>query len=338
MSTSYVKQGESNTHTHSLMFPLLHGSDDLTLVILSYVNPEDLHNTIVNHATLTIIRNNRLWKDIFERDFHKSQLNLLIVDNDFDIEAQGYRQAYIESYRAFKYKMLSNMDQLEQIDIEMRSHSQLKNKLNWIDAFQFRIMLPLPFLSITLTCLLFALKLDNISNISYLACFLPLILFVSYFFGCLVYTAYQSKIQDSVVWQSMAGPLRVMFSTRIANQPGILFSAVLLLLLQLILLVLKFSTPTLDVSWGLIFLPLWLLSALFCLLPVVQCTYSPVFCTGLLLWIPLFVLFVCLAVKLNKEEHGKKSFLLAEILVPFWLLEVFFLIATVLFVVQAYHT
>jgi len=94
---------------------------------------------------------------------------------------------------------------------------------------------------------------------------------------------------------------------------------------------------SMRMSWAITFVPMWFLFA--CTL-VTSCRrgsgghLSALFIA--LIWIPFLILFVCLAVKLDREENGeggrrnKHRIRLALILMPFWFLEGLMLVASVL--------
>ena len=91
---------------------------------------------------------------------------------------------------------------------------------------------------------------------------------------------------------------------------------------------LKLDLSPSGFCWGLVLLPLWGLFALYCLIPLRYLAYqhTSIYIAGcLLLWIPLFVFFVGLAIKLD-HQHGLR---LAYLLSPYFLIEGFILMSAV---------
>jgi hypothetical protein len=116
-----------------------------------------------------------------------------------------------------------------------------------------------------------------------------------------------------------------------------------LLLVQLTLLVLKLSlylpaSFRAHLSWGVVFLPIWIFFVLFC---VIQCTRyhldAPTFlATLILLWNPFLILFILLTIKLEFNNDGKGAIRLAYVFIPFFALEAFFMLGSAMALIAAY--
>ena len=225
-----------------------------------------------------------------------------------------------------------------------------------LDFTQVRILTPLPLTTIILTILLLALHFDGF-NIDIWICFVPLFFFFFYLSLSIIAVAlvYNYQFDSSSVfrglWTNMRGPVRVMFGDMLGSSnflAGVAVFVLVLCVLEAILVAVKLSPDDLvpvsvisTLPWGLVFLPIWCLFAVFCTVPFTKCiSEGSVFILGVVLfWIPLFILFVCLTVKLDGEDNNTKagSMRLALIFMPFWVIEAFFMTASLAFLLFGIH-
>ena len=145
-----------------------------------------------------------------------------------------------------------------------------------------------------------------------------------------------------------------------AISPGVtcVLFVFLLVLAQIILVTLKLSSLDLSstlygqltaLTWGVVFVPIWCMFALYCMLPGFRVVQAPMFLTGLIvLWAPFFISMVCLTVKLNAVCSSNSSsasstaagssndIRLAYIFMPFWVIEGIIIVFSSLFLVVGY--
>ena len=172
-------------------------------------------------------------------------------------------------------------------------------------------------------------------------CAAPCIFFFFYVFCCIIVTRVMYGFQYSNgsvwngVWSNLHSPIRFVFSDLLDESKALTFIslfALLLCLLEILLVAVKLSTDSTphivrhNLRWGLVFLPIWCLLTLFCLAPVIRLIRDKaVFFLGLVFfWIPLFIVFVCLVVKLDGLEDGnmhQARMKMSLIFMPFWIIE-----------------
>lgn len=311
------------------MFPLLKGgSEDVVLHILSFLTPQELsENLVINHAAAQLISSELLWKHVYRRDFGSPQEGLMGTTNDVMDTTKTHRMNYTTRLRDIQQMYHDNFIALQIIEEDASSYHSMACIQNCIDLIQLRCMLPFPLVCAFISTLLIALRMDGYDEIPAYACYIPLFATFLYLLVALSLTAFMNAYKASCtdLWDHMSGPFRVLYSTRIAHSllfSSLLFYTVAASALQVILIALKLSA-LLNITWALIFLPLWTLFLLFCLLPGIHCIDMALYCTGIILWVPLFIFFVCLTCKLHFQENNISinPIYLAEILIPFWLIQ-----------------
>ena len=116
-------------------------------------------------------------------------------------------------------------------------------------------------------------------------------------------------------------------------------------ILQVILIAAKLSNEDSDISeyslpWGAVFFPIWCFFAAYFLVPFI-CSFetSTLVFNFVLIWIPMFIFFVCLTVKLSEEDKtpSKRSIRLALVLIPFWLYESFIMAFSFFFLIYGIY-
>lgn len=273
-----------------------------------------------------MVRSKHLWRYFYRRDFQG-------FDEDFD---EDCRVAYLSRLSAMRREDAVNLEQIQSLRREIETYRRMQWQQLLIDALQLRCMLPLPFVSLFVSVLLLALRLDGNTNLSFFVCLAPLMLLFVYLLLSLAVTVviHRQRAVVAELWQFMSGPMRVLFSSRIADSSlftGLLFAVFLLLAAQVALIAVKLVIFGTSISWGVIFTPFWVLFAMFCLTPLIRCVDIAFFCSALVVLIPVLILFACLAAKFDREEAHQNlpKIYMSAIFSPFWMLELLVLLATI---------
>jgi hypothetical protein len=225
----------------------------------------------------------------------------------------------------------------------MEQEQKLERRVQIIERFldltSIRIYLPLPAASIFSTLLLIGLRVDG-DSLPVWVCLSPLLFFLVYtfFVSLIAYITYGYRHHSSSLirslWTNLRGPIQTFYTQVIQESKAaarVALLACLLFLFQIVMFGLKTSRSLGQpfhekLDWGIVFLPLWLLFCLYLTIPLLECArgnLGPFFVTFGLLWIPLFILFVILTVKLNGIDDGThdRKIKISLILIPFWILE-----------------
>lgn len=221
-----------------------------------------------------------------------------------------------------------------------------------LDLTQVRLILPLIIGCIFLTIILLCQRIDGL-DISYWMCFIPLLV-------ALLYTVLSFRVLQVVrkhqfsashilrgLWTNFRSPLVFIYQELLGSQMSAVYGTIALLvlcILQVMLVATKLSPSTPQdirdhfLPWGVVFIPIWLCFALYCALPVAFRSIDPgAFVASIVLfYVPLFVFFVCLTVKLVGEQHhtGHRRIRLALMLIPFWILEALILLGSLMFLIS----
>ena len=251
------------------------------------------------------------------------------------------------------------MQRIEQSKEEKEQAHQAQLRLeiihhieNILDLFQVRIIMPFVIASIFLSITLLCLKIDGDLEVNIIICFVPFLAALLYgavaLYVVKVIYRHQFKTESILrgMWNNFSGPMVLIF-VRILGESVylmcILYTIIVLVIGQIVLVFLKLSVESHpDVAeklpWGIIFIPIWLLLTLYCLLPLhsgVNIDLAVFISTLLLLWAPLFILFVCLTLKLDGQEEDTEhaDIRLALVLIPFWIFEGFIILISILFLI-----
>jgi hypothetical protein len=343
-------------------FPLLGGATEeiFSIKVLPFLESSDLCSlaatcSFFNH----ISRGVHLWTALCLKDF--------IIDDEtissdhVMVSSQPFashhvvpitKDAYVQRYK----ERHSRIEQAKQDDIAAQVEASkeviVMRVQNFIDTTQLRLLIPLPITALFLSLLLFALHVDGY-DISIWGCAAPLLFFVAYVLLSILFVFIIYKKQHNTnsifhgLWTSMRGPIKSVFIELLGESSRLSYIAVLVILVsisQIILVAVKLSPPSIiphDVvrhfNWGEVFAPMWMLFIIYCLSPVVSCITEPgIFIFGaIIFWVPFFILFVCLTLKLNAQDHHSNlaHMRMALIFVPFWILEGAVMLASLAFLV-----
>jgi hypothetical protein len=286
-----------------------------------------------------------LWKKLLKKDFisyHETENrddtssyhSMITTATTYPAPAKLlYIRRYREVRRSFDMKKSDHIQWMKIIRT-----NRVKNMISSIlDLIQFRILVPLPSICLFISMLLYALRLDDRISISVWACGLPLLIMSAYIILCFCITwfLFIKRFESSSIFQQhfyqMRGPFSTIFNDEYSRYKKVIaLSAVALglLLIQLILIIIKLDALYDDntlllraVSWNIIFIPLWLLFAIYAAIPMMGLftEYNAYSIGFMFVWVPFLIFLVSLASKLTRdpENHIRISL----ILMPFWLME-----------------
>jgi hypothetical protein len=209
-----------------------------------------------------------------------------------------------------------------------------------LDIANIFLLIPLPFYTAFLSLLLISMKFDGYV-ISPWWCAFPVIVLFVYVLVCTIISMIVYYYQDrgnhpcSRLWNNMYSPLKTLFVDILHHASPyitlLVIAVYLLCFLQILLITMKLSyssdsSMSQHLPWAVVFLPIWCLLSLYCIAPVLGLIEdASVFTVGAgMVWSPILVFTICLAVKLTREEQdGSRShrMRLALIFIPFWVIE-----------------
>eukprot|EP01031_Cornospumella_fuschlensis_P030043 gene30043-36286_t len=240
------------------------------------------------------------------------------------------RTMYLTRYREYKTRVSRSKEEAKQVERNVRRSVLVGRIERLIDVTQ---------------------KVDGLA-IPYWSCAVPLASSILYVMGsmCLLRYVHKQEFNTTSIfrslWPHVRGPLPSMYKSGMGESCAILSLCMFLLLcllVQLGLLVVKLSlyiprSFRNELSWSLVFLPVWIFFILFW---AIQCTKyrleAPVFIgTLIMFWMPFLVLFVCLTIKLEYNNDGKGAIRLAYMLIPFYVIEGLFMLWSAMALVIAY--
>jgi hypothetical protein len=332
-------------------------SQPFTLQILSYLNARDLCQLSLTsrsfyHATLST----KLWKNLLLIDFmfpdeeierisrtpnnfHTASPPLIHSSSSRLASGDTLKGFYIQQMREVQIRIKSAKDLKLEIENERALERKVQSVESFLDFTSIRLCVPLPAASLFSTLLMIGLRVDG-NSLPIWICLSPLLFFLLYtlFVSLLAFITFQYRHHQTPLirslWTNLRGPIHHIFTQALQESntgARLSLTAWCLLLIQILFLGFKTSNSfnssfhqTFD--WGLVFLPLWLLFFLYLTLPAFGCTkgnLGPFFVIFGFFWIPFFILFVLLTVKLNGgDTHGShRRMKISLILIPFWILE-----------------
>lgn len=243
------------------------------------------------------------------------------------------KSLYQRRYEEFRTRILSNKKDRLRLEFEVHRIDQVSNIEKFLDFTQVRVLPPLTMCSLFLSLVLYCQKVDGVLNISIWACALPLGISFIYLLLNLIAMKIVFDRQFSVdsilrgLWTNMRGPLVFIYRDVFGEQKYgmvLLLSILSMMALQVGLVVVKLSQYIPDdfrkkLYWGIVFIPIWIFFAGYCILPIalLKVDHPLFFLSLVVLWVPFFILFVCLAVKLDQVNN----IAMALIFIPFYVIE-----------------
>lgn len=324
-------------------FRLLKGNSDLFGVILSYLGAADLCKlALVCRHLREDSMTTHLWKTIIASDF---------ISSEYEGNAMT-KGGYIKQYNMMMQRV--NRCKIEKMQIANDSEREEKIFLleKILDLTQMRIMTCLFPFCMFLTTLLLSIRVDGKKNISSWECFIPILLFFMYVLmnigvACFVYEYQYSQISIMRgLWTQMSGPIRYIYVEMLSQSSygvQIAIGLILGVITEVFLLSAKLSggedsLSNTQIPWGVVFIPFWCMFISFLLSPFLGCfrEMGVYYICILFIWLPLFIFFVCLTVKLNGEDIDDETqeIKLSAIFVPLWLIEGLVMLASLGFLVH----
>lgn len=222
----------------------------------------------------------------------------------------------------------AKLDVIQRIE-ERKRRTTLVVYENILDFIHVRTMVPVVFCGTFLSILLYCQLVDGL-NIPVWSAALPILCSLVYGmlgFG-IVHFIFRRNFSFSStfhgLWTQMSGPLPFIYREVVGDSYMAYYLVqfmVGLAVFQITLVVLKLMLIVYAnrFSWGFVFIPIWIVFALFLLSPCtpMSLTLGVYVFAIVVVWIPFFVLFVCLTYKLDTNP----SMRLALILIPFYIIE-----------------
>jgi hypothetical protein len=342
--------------------------------IATYLDFSDVCNlTITCRYFSRICLSPAIWSYLYDRDFnccydyHSNTNSSKIVGGEYDyisnIQMAGpclsnmpnnmitmSKRSYLDNHAQRHARVLTAKQENIQFQTELLRAARRRNVEDALDYTQLRAVAPLCLMALFLSITLFCQKVDGL-DVSYWVCCIPIFISLGYFAVCVLfvkYVHYRREDASSIFyqcWTDFSGPI-VFFVRKVLHKSptmiALTFACTVLSILQVALIAVKLSKFTpLDVqhglSWGWVFLPVWCLFSMFCALPasrVVRQEIGIFVSVLLLVWIPFFIFFVCLTVKLYAQEYhsgNHENLGLVFIFIPFWIIEGIAMLAALLF-------
>ena len=296
--------------------------DVLIINILNYLNINELcRMSQLSKLLRNVSESSYLWKENLLRnyriaiDYSKDLDNNQFNENNQLASAANNANVKL-MYKAEHTRVKSAMTSILQVNKEFASGRRIETYTNIIgsvlDLTQVYILIPLTVISILLSIILIALKLDH-HSITIFDCCIPLFVLLGYVICSSVVTCflyYYVDKQYSVlngIWHRMESPIKFIteYSTYYSNI--LLISTCVLLIAFILLLCFKLTIHSTihHTSWGIIFIPLWVLFASYLSKPCVACCRDKAVYLLILLfiWLPFLILGICVAEKLDSMDH-----------------------------------
>lgn len=296
------------------------------------------------------------------------------------------KSLYIKKYSEMKRltKQRASYDENYRINAQTELNSVYGEII--LDVIMVRVLAILPFLASFISLLLIGLHFDGYPINLWICALPVLFVFVYILVCVALTKYAKAKQFSSKswfygLWNHLHSPFKLLFIESAATarereaqgarwnscscrsnrcrvvSPGVacVLFVFLLVLTQIILVTLKLSTidpssalygELSEFTWGVVFVPIWCMFALYCMLPLFRVVQEPpLFLTGLIvLWMPFFISMVCLTVKLNavcsttssSSSAASNDIRLAYIFMPFWVIEGIIIVFAALFLFIGY--
>lgn len=324
-----------------------------TMNILPYLTLADtIHLSMTCKTFHRLSQSNYVWNILYRHDFISDQRVLQITASERMIthEVQNkqstvytmdmYRQRYIEIHDRFN-RFEEGLEESRMMLHRFRKQHSIEIILEYT---QIRVMLPLLFAVTFITAILLSIKLQG-SDIPYWSCFLPIILYLTYIMISMIFTIYLHGKQFDLasiffgMWINFKSPLSYIYEEFLLNDMKkgyCLVVAIFLVMIQVILAAIKLSCNKYipkDFIYAEELIPTWLLILGYLLLPVLFGT-SRTWLNGLLIvLLPCMIFFINISLNLNGSDlrMNHRNISLSIIFIPLWIVEIFVLFMSFLF-------
>lgn len=369
MTDIEISLKDSHSYLHSAFYKL-DGSNDSILVmsILVYLNAKELIALgSTNRYFARVSLAPTLWNLLYRRDFtveepvdpsdSVSQISIRPTLHSVVTHQSAFVLAYSKAMYARRYceyneRITRSIEETLEVQSEARHSARVHTIETILDLTQVRLILPLTIGCVFLTIILLCQRIDGL-DISYWMCFIPIL--VALLYAVLSFRVLQivHKHQYSGthilrgLWANFRSPLVFIYQELLGSHMSAVYGTIALLILcilQVMLVATKLSPSTPQdmrdhyLPWGVVFIPIWMFFTMYCMLPLAFRSIDPgAFVASILFFfIPTFVFFVCLTVKLAGEQHhsGHRRIRLALMLIPFWILEALILLGSLLFLIS----
>lgn len=361
-----------NINNLTTEFPYFKNYDiqSILLHIYSYLNSNDLCKLSCTSKSFYIsTMSPKLWKSLLLLDFMfddneikliKETPDNIIPPSTKNISLHSISCSASKSYYLKHLKVVNErINNAKITKLQLEKDRILEEKVKYVEYFldftSIRFYLPLPAAMIFSTLIMIGLKVDG-KSLSIWVCLSPILFFCFYtiILSLITYITYKYRHNQSslirLLWTNLRGPIQ-FFYTQVANETSapcyMMLSVCFLSLIQILFFGFKVSKSFdhsfhEDFSWEIVFLPIWLLFIVYLGIPFLGCArggLAPFFAFLLLIWLPLLILFICLAIKLNGiEDHTHdKHIKISLMLIPFWIIEGIIMIAGFIGLVNGLH-
>ena len=339
--------------------------DELFIMnVLPYLSLVDtIHLSMTCKTFHRLSQSTYVWNILYRHDFIISEQRLLQLTTSETItheEVVHHKQQitiytkdmYIQRYAEI-HDRLNRFEEygLEESRILLYRFRKQHDIEIVLEYTQIRIMLPLLFAVTFITAILLSIKLGG-SDISYWSCFLLVILYLAYIMVSMVFTMYLHSKQFNLtsiffgMWINFKSPLSYIYEEFLLHDMKkgyCLIVSIFLVMIQVISVAMKLSStdsyssdnknPLMDLPWAVELIPTWTLILGYVLLPILFGT-TRIWLNGLLVvLLPCMVCFISVSFNLNGSQLrlNHRHISLSIIFIPFWIVEVFILVMSYLF-------
>lgn len=309
------------------------------------------------HLSITCKTFNRLsqstyvWNILYRHDFISEQRILQMTASERTTHEEQNKQSTVYTMDMYRQRYIEIHDRLNRFEEGLEESRMMLHRFRKqhsieiiLEYTQIRVMLPLLFAVTFITAILLSIKLQG-SDISYWSCLLLVILYLTYIMISMLFTMYLHGKQFDLasiffgMWINFKSPLSYIYEEFLLNDMKkgyCLVFAIVLVMIQVILVAIKLSCNKYilkDFLYAEELIPTWVLILGYLLLPVLFGT-SRIWLNGLLIvLLPFMFLFISISLNLNGSQlrMNHRNISLTIIFIPFWIVEIFILILSFLF-------
>ena len=323
-----------------------------TMNILPYLTLVDtIHLSMTCKTFHRLSQSTYVWNILYRHDFISDQIILQITASERMIthEVQN-KQSTVYTMDMYRQRYIEIHDRFNRFEEGLESRIMLyrfreQHSIEIIFEYtQIRVMLPLLFAVTFITAILLSIKLQG-SDISYWSCLLLVILYLTYIMISMIFTIYLHGKQFDLtsiffgMWINFKSPLSYIYEKFLLNDMKkgyCLVVAIFLVLIQVILAAIKLSCNKYTLKDFLYveeLIPMWILILGYLLLPVLFGT-SRIWLNGLLIvLLPCMIFFISISLNLKGSDlrMNHRNISLSIIFIPLWIVELFILYMSFLF-------